>query len=50
MPLTNNEKQAAYAERQKAAGRTQRKVWAHPEDWPRIKSYVERLNKQREKK
>jgi len=48
MARSGAERQAALAARHRAAGRVQRKMWAHPEDWPRIVKYVERLNKKRE--
>jgi len=40
---------AAYEQRKRDAGLVQRKRWAHPEDWPRIDRYIERLNKARAK-
>ena len=46
--ISNKQAQAAYAARQRAAGRTQRKVWAHDEDWPSIREYVRELNQKRE--
>lgn len=49
MPKTPAERQAALAERQRAAGRVQRKVWASPEDWPAIRAFVENLNRARER-
>ena len=48
MPLSNRELQAAYAARQRAAGRTQRKIWAHDEDWQAIREFVRGLNQKRE--
>lgn len=47
---TNNERQADWAARHRAAGRVQRKRWAHPEDWPTIDSHIKRMEKKRENK
>lgn len=44
MPVSTAKRQADLADRQRAAGRTQRKVWAHPDDWPKIMAYVQLLN------
>lgn len=34
---------AAHEQRKRAAGLTQRKVWAHPSDWPALLAYVREL-------
>lgn len=49
MPRSGKERQADLAARHRAAGRVQRKVWAHPEDWARITKYVMRMNRARDK-
>ena len=47
---TNAERQMDWANKHRALGRTQRKLWAHPEDWHQIYKYIDRKNKSREKK
>lgn len=44
----NRERVARHAERQREQGRVQRKIWANPDDWPKIKALVDKLNKARE--
>ena len=40
---------AASDERHRAAGETQRKVWAHPKDWPAIRALEKSLREVRQK-
>lgn len=36
-------------ERMRARGFVLRQVWVHPKDWERVKAYLARVNKAREK-
>lgn len=36
-------------ERMRARGFVLRQVWVHPKDWERVKVYIARVNKAREK-
>ena len=40
---------AKHEQAQRELGRTQGKIWAHPPDWPAIRRYVQRLNRNRER-
>ena len=40
---------AASDERHREAGETQRKVWAHPDDWPAIRELEKKLREARKK-
>lgn len=44
----NRERVQRHEQRKRDAGLVQRKVWAHPDDWPGIRKYVARLNRKRE--
>ena len=44
---SNRERQAAFAERMTAAGFVLAREWVHAIDAPRVRAYVERLNKAR---
>jgi hypothetical protein len=46
-PKTPAERQAARTARLRAAGLVPRQAWAHPDDWPRVQRYLQRLAKQR---
>lgn len=45
----NRDRVNRYRDRQRELGRVQRTVWLHLSDWPRIRKYIDRLNKEREK-
>ena len=48
MPITNAEKQANYKARMEKAGLVRHQhVWAHPEDWPKIKALIDERKKYR---
>jgi hypothetical protein len=36
---------AACEQRKRDAGITQRKRWAHPDDWPKIDAFISQLQK-----
>ncbi len=40
---------AAHEQRKRAAGLTQRKVWAHPSDWPALLKLARELEEMRKK-
>ncbi len=44
---TNQQRQAAFKERMRAAGFDRVDVWVHPEDRTRLKNYVKRLQSAR---
>mgnify|MGYP006291058927 CR=1 FL=1 len=47
---TNARNVASFEDRQREAGRVQRKRWAHPDDWAKIDAVIAMLNKERNKK
>lgn len=47
---TNNERQKAYDERQRALGRVQHRVWATPEEHGKIKAFLLKLRAKFDKK
>lgn len=44
----NRERVNRFRDRQREAGLVQRTKWAHPDDWPKIDTLIEKLNKARE--
>lgn len=47
MAKSSTERQRALIEKREKAGMKRFLVWAHVEDWPRIKRFIERLAKRR---
>lgn len=48
-PKTAAERKQDERERMRARGFVLRQVWVHPKDWERVRTYLARVNKAREK-
>lgn len=46
---TVNERKADERERMRARGYVLKQFWTHPDDWDRVRKYLDRINKAREK-
>jgi len=44
-PKTVNQRVQDLRDRNRAAGFVLRQVWVHPDDWERVKKYLERLHR-----
>jgi hypothetical protein len=44
-----NQRKAAERERMRSLGFKRFEAWLHPLDWPMVRKYIERKNKQRSK-
>jgi len=42
-PMTPTERKRAERERKKALGLAQYTLWSHPDDWPKIREYADKL-------
>lgn len=40
---TASERKAAERAKKRSAGLRAYEIWAHPQDWPRIRKYIDRL-------
>lgn len=47
MKTPDNKRKAAERERMKALGMKRFEAWVHPEDWPAVRAYIERKNRDR---
>lgn len=45
----DNQRKAAERERMRGLGFKRFEAWLHPLDWPAVRKYIERKNKQRSK-
>lgn len=46
-PRTVNQRVQELRDRMRALGFVLRQVWVHPDDWERVKKYLERINNRR---